>query len=345
LSDRAYRTTESFDQLIESGGQVVLDLGKLTSVSSVYGIAQTVDDTLDKIEHDRQNPAEGVKTGFADLDKRLMSLRPGGLYVLAARPGAGKTSFALSMVENVAQENGVLFFSLEVDRLDLVKKLLSASARLDFRAIETGMLEPAQQEQLYEASQRMKSWKLDLMDVSDLTVNTLRSIVKRRMLESHGGLKLVVLDYLQLLNGSRPDMNEYEKVSELSRVLKVLAREMRIPVVALSQMSRDSEKGTGGAPREPRLSDLRGSGTIEQDADAVIFIHRVDQGDGSRRDMKIIVAKNRFGPTGGAPMHFFPATMRFEPAAELTHDPEEAENHQSRMDRLNGQPGGDEDVF
>jgi len=348
LADKAYRTPDSFDRLIEDSSQIVLDLGRLTTTTTVYGIAQTVDDTLDRIEYDRQNPEQGVKTGIPELDKKLVALRPGGLYVLAARPGAGKTSFALAVVSNIAgggNPQGVLFFSLEVDRVDLVKKLLSAESRLDFRSVETGMLEPHQQEQLIEASQRLKNWKAELMDVSDLTVNALRSIVKRRMLESKGGLKLVVIDYLQLLSGSRPDMNEYEKVSEISRVLKILARELRIPVVALSQMSRDSEKGTGGTPREPRLSDLRGSGTIEQDADSVIFIHRVDQGDGARREMKIIIAKNRFGPIGGCPMHFFPATMRFEPAAEAIYDPEEAEAQMSRNDRLQGQPGADEDVF
>ena len=289
---------------------------------------------------------------IADLGKKLMALRPGGLYVLAARPGAGKTSFALSLVSHIAGQadnpTGVLFFSLEVDRVDLVKKLLSARANLDFRAIETGLLEPHQQELLIGASQELKSWNLDLMDVSDLNVLALRSIVKRRMLETNGQLKMIVLDYLQLLNGSRPDLSEYEKVSEISRVLKVLAREMRIPVVALSQMSRDSEKGVNSAPREPRLSDLRGSGTIEQDADAVIFIHRVDQGDEARRHMKIVIAKNRFGPTGHTNMHFFPATMRFEQAAEDYHAPDDEDGgpqRPARHDRLQSLPSEGEDVF
>lgn len=349
LADKAYRTPDSFDQLLESGGQTVLELGKMTQTTTVYSIASTVDATLDKIEYDRQHPNEGVKTGIADLDHRLMALRPGGLYVLAARPGAGKTSLALNIVGNVAghaqSPQGVLFFSLEVDRVDLVKKLLSAEARLDFKSIESGLLEEAQQQQLYESSQKLKGWNLDLMDVSDLTVLSLRSIVKRRMLESDGNLKLVVIDYLQLLSGSRADMNEYEKVSEISRILKTLARELRIPVVALSQMSRDSEKGVNSTPREPRLSDLRGSGSIEQDADAVIFIHRMDQNNDSRRDMKIIIAKNRFGPTGHAFMHFFPAIMRFEQAAEPFHDGEEAEERVTRHERLQTQPADNEDPF
>jgi replicative DNA helicase len=349
LADRAYRTPDSFDQLLEGSSQTVLELGRMTQLATVHSISSTVDATLDKIEYDRQHPNEGVKTGIADLDHKLMALRPGGLYVLAARPGAGKTSLALNIVGNVAghQESpsGVLFFSLEVDRVDLVKKLLSAQAKLDFKNIESGLLEPPQQEQLYQASQELKNWQLDLMDVSDLTVNSLRSIVKRRMLESKGALKLVVIDYLQLLNGSRPDMNEYEKVSEISRILKTLARELRIPVMALSQMSRDSEKGVNSTPREPRLSDLRGSGSIEQDADAVIFIHRMDQNNDTQRDMKIIIAKNRFGPTGHAFMHFRPAIMRFEQAAEPFHDSEEAEERASRHERLQTQPANNEDPF
>jgi replicative DNA helicase len=195
------------------------------------------------------------------------------------------------------------------------------------------------------------------MDVSDLNVTGLRSIVKRRMLESDGKLKLVVVDYLQLLGGGRADMNEYEKVSEISRVLKVLARELRIPVLALSQMSRDSEKGATSTPREPRLSDLRGSGTIEQDADAVLFIHRVDQqGDGQDqpcRKMKVIIAKNRFGPTGWTPMHFFPAKMAFTQAPREEYvEPEDeapmaarANGRPPRRDKIESAPKDDEDLF
>ncbi len=349
LTDKAYRTPDEFPDLIDQGGQAMLDLGRMTQSSMVYSLGTVVDETLDSIAHRATNPDEGVKTGIADLDDKLVALRPGGLYVLAARPGAGKTSLALNLVGNIARRpelaQGVLFFSLEVDRIDLVKKLLSAQARLDFKSIETGLLEPPQQEQLYQSSQELKNWQLDLMDVSDLTVNVLRSIVRRRMLESNGALKLVVIDYLQLLSGTRPDMNEYEKVSEISRVLKTLAREMRIPVVALSQMSRDSEKGANSTPREPRLSDLRGSGSIEQDADAVIFIHRVDQNNDARRDMKIIIAKNRFGPTGHAFMHFFPAFMRFEQAAEPFHDGEDGDERVSRHERLQTQPADNEDPF
>ena len=175
--------------------------------------------------------------------------------------------------------------------------------------------------------------------------------MKRRKLEC-GDLDLVVLDYLQLLNASRPDMNEYEKVSEISRVLKIIAREMKIPVLALSQMSRDAEKGASAISRPPRLSDLRGSGSIEQDADAVIFMHRVDAGDGQKtegapngaRRIQVIVAKNRFGPQGIIDMQFIPATMRFGMAVPGEDEvPEEV--RADRRARALSPPSTDEDVF
>lgn len=355
LCEKAYRTPETFSQLLDEGSQAVLDLGRFNRSATVHGIATVVDETLDDIQAHINNPEVGVKTGIAEVDDKLMSLRPGGLYVLAARPGVGKTSLALKIVANIAghseDKNGVLFFSLEVDRKDLVKKLLSAEASVEFKALENGSLDSHEMERLAETAKMFKGWLLDLMDVSDMTVQGLRSIVKRRMLETNGQLKLVVLDYLQLLNSARAEANEYEKVSEISRVLKVMARELRIPVVALSQMSRESEKGASTTPREPRLSDLRGSGSIEQDADAVLFIHRVDAGEGSKNDecrrIKVIVAKNRFGPTGSASMNFFPAKMRFEMVApEPSEDGEEdATYHQDRRARRESTPQKEEDLF
>ncbi len=358
LCDKAYRTPDNFTQLIDEGGQAVLDLGRFNKSSTVHGIANVVDETLDDIQAHINNPEVGIKTGIEDVDEKLMSLRPGGLYVLAARPGVGKTSLALKIVSNIVghsvDKNGVLFFSLEVDRKDLVKKLLSAEARVEFKSLENGTLDSAEMERLAETAKDFKEWPLDLMDVSDLTVQSLRSIVKRRMLETNGQLKLVVLDYLQLLNSARADANEYEKISEISRVLKVMARELRVPVIALSQMSRESEKGVSSAPREPRLSDLRGSGSIEQDADAVIFIHRTDHGDAGGapgsgeecRNIKVVVAKNRFGPTGSALMHFFPAKMRFEMAArEISEEDAEVEYHTQKRARRDAPPQQDEDLF
>lgn len=361
LGERAHRTTDAFADLLDAGSQLVLDLSRMGEVGSqVHDVESVVNQTLELIEASREGLTNGVETGYEPLDQCLMSLRPGGLYVLAARPGVGKTSFALSIIQNICSQaehpRGALLFSLEVDRHDLVKKLLCGYARIDFSRMERGLVDGPELEALADAAEDIKRWKLDLMDASDLTVQALRSLVKRHVLERKGDLGVVVIDYLQLLQSARADFNEYEKISEISRTLKILAKEMKLPVLALSQMSRDSER-TVGKPREPRLSDLRGSGSIEQDADAVIFLHRVDENDDDGsvhegRDVKLIVAKNRFGPQSYMALKFFPARQSFKvvPREEMQRsDQSEVDSRPSRpaakAARQAQAPSEDEDMF
>ena len=361
ITDQAFRTPETAGHLLDQAGRAMLELGKGSESAAIHTIGDTVDRTMERIQESISNPDAGIKTGIVDLDKLLMALRPGGLYVLAARPGVGKTSFALKVVSSICADSEhrhrALFVSLEVDRVDLLKKLFSAEAGISFERLERGqLLEPHELETLAETGKRLGEWPLDLMDVSDLTVHALRSAVKRRALDQDAGCSILFIDYLQLLKESKRDMTEYEKVTEISRVLKVMARELGIPVVALSQMSRDSEKGAGEKSRPPKLSDLRGSGSIEQDADAVIFMHRVDAGDGqkqeggpdSARRIEIIVAKNRFGPQGKCAMNFYPEKMRFAPAAPEAREQDEdtvAPGQPSRRERLVATPGAAEDLF
>ncbi len=356
--DEAHVTPVGFSELVTSAGQVVLDLARLDNSASVHGMDTVAGETLEAIVERRDQPNTGVLTGMADIDARLMSLRPGGLYVLAARPGVGKTSLALRIVQGIVSrpeaDQRVLFFSLEVDRRDLVKKLIAAYGKLPFKDLDMGTLPEDQWARLEETLAIVRNWPMEMMDVGDLTVHQLRSVVKRRQLETQNGLKLIVIDYLQLLQGSTREQEEYAKISEISRVLKMLSREANVPVLALSQMSRDSEKGS--APREPRLSDLRGSGSIEQDADAVLFIHRVDnedrEGEDAYRTIKIKLAKNRFGPTGDTMMRFFPAKLSFEQAAPEDDPNGEGEEggrvgaaHASRGERLKQGPVASEDLF
>lgn len=356
ITDQAQLTTDDFSSLIDKAGQAVLDLGRLDRTAVVHEMSSTADDTLNAIRDQMANPNQGVKTGMEDIDAKLSALRPGGLYVLAARPGVGKTSLALRMVQGIVSHpetpHRVLFFSLEVDRRDLVKKLIAAVGKVDFKGLDQGTLDEHEYLRVEQTIRDIRDWPMEMMDVADLTVHALRSVVKRRMLETNNALKLIVIDYLQLIQGSRADQEEYAKIVEITRVLKVLAMEQHIPVLALSQMSRDSEKAT--VPREPRLSDLRGSGSIEQDADAVLFIHRTDsedrEGPDAYRSIKVIIAKNRFGPTGQTLMRFFPAKMSFEQAA--AEEDEEgagggrvASAHSSRGERLKQRPGATEDLF
>lgn len=330
LTDHAVLTTDSFGKMIDSAGSAVLQLARQETSMTVQGIEDVWKDTIDHIQERMTNRMPGILTGMEDIDRKMISLRPGGLYIFAARPGVGKTSLALKIAGNIAGHpgtpHGVLFFSLEVANMDLLKKLLCAEGRLDFAKLDRCELGQDEMELLMETASRIKRWPFDMVDIADLTASKLRSLVKRRQLEHPERTRIVFIDYLQLLQGSRADMSEYEKISEITRGLKLMAREMGVPVVALSQLSRNSESGT--APREPRLSDLRGSGSIEQDADAVLFIHR-EGGDDHARRIKLLLEKNRFGPTGQSWLMFHPANMRFEqiaaPNQEESPDAQEAE--------------------
>ncbi|NRA39168.1 MAG: AAA family ATPase [Planctomycetes bacterium] len=335
LADKAYMTGDNFSDLLAESSQVVLELGANDKTGAIMHVDTVVDQTLELIGEAFNDPSVGIKTGFHDIDEVLMSLRPGGLYIMAARPGVGKTSFALNVVENIATSgegnDGVLFFSLEVDATDLIKKLISSRAQVSFKKMEMGSCNEEEFQALCDAGNEISQWNLDLMDISDLNIAQLRSHSRRHQLESQGALKCIVIDYLQLLQASRPTMSEYEKVSEISRTLKILAKEIKVPIIALSQVNRESDKNAG-KPRPPRLSDLRGSGSIEQDADAVIFLHnntdpeeeeqqqQSAQAKTTQRDMQVIVAKNRFGPTASVDMFFFPESQRFKQVAFADED-------------------------
>jgi replicative DNA helicase len=197
---------------------------------------------------------------------------------------------------------------------------------------------------VHDAAQTIRTWPLDIMDIADLTIGQLRSQVKRLQLERQGRLRLIVIDYLQLLNPTRSDMSEYEKVSEISRTLKIIAKECHLPVVALSQLSRESEKGT--KPGEPRLSHLRGSGSIEQDADAVIFLHNEEEGErSSERKMKVIIAKNRFGPQASVQMMFYAARQRFVQVRSDEGPQQERVGSAAELIQRATASGDDEDMF
>jgi len=350
---QSVRGTDATPTILDRLGGALADLSRDVGGVDLHGIV----DVGQELEHDADQETDRagtITTGMPGLDGIYETMRPGGLYVLAARPGAGKTSFALSIADHLirhhVEAHGV-FFSLEVDRKDLLRKMIGLRTRKPFREIERATATTIRN----LVTEFGIESRFDICDRPEITINTLRALLTRLRFE-RAQIGYVMIDYLQLISPSRDGMSEYERISEVSRALKILGREMRCPVIALSQMSRDSEKGVQSKSREPRLSDLRGSGSIEQDADAVIFLHHASSTTGiddrEIRQIKVIAAKNRFGPVGHCWMDFDPRMMLFSPGREPAGD-EDASPLSARIGsiqhergpRLRAAPSASEDLF
>lgn len=260
--------------------------------------------------------AHGVPTGYPSLDRLLLGLREGQLIILGARPAVGKTSFALNLALNAAAEGYTVgFFSLEMSGKEIAQRLICAHAAVSISDFRTGRIEPTQWANINEATQELSKLDILIDDTPGTTITEIRAKARRML---HNKEKaLIILDYLQLVSppaGRRAESRAVE-VAEMSRALKILAKDLGVPVVSLSQLSRAVESRTG---KRPQLSDLRESGSIEQDADIVIFLDRsTDEQEASRDDRpdmgvtRVIVAKNRSGPTGDVDLAFVPASTKF----------------------------------
>lgn len=260
--------------------------------------------------------AHGVSTGYPSLDRLLLGLREGQLVILGARPAVGKTSFALNLALNAAADGYTVgFFSLEMSGKEIAQRLICAHAAVSISDFRTGRIEPAQWANITEATQELAKLDILIDDTPGTTVTEIRAKARRML---HNKEKsVIILDYLQLVSppAGRRAENRSVEVSEMSRALKILAKELGVPVIALSQLSRAVESRTG---KRPQLSDLRESGSIEQDADIVLFLDRSsDEQEAARDDRpdlgvtRVIVAKNRSGPIGDVDLAFVPASTKF----------------------------------
>jgi replicative DNA helicase len=255
----------------------------------------------------------GVPSGFVDLDGLTSGFQSAELVVVAARPSMGKTAFCLNIAANAAAEgNGVAVFSLEMSKESLVQRMLTATARVDSHRVRQGTLRDSDFTQLARAAGLLQTYQVWIDDTPSITLLEMRS--KARRLKIDNDLKLIIVDYLQLMRSPEYSENRVQEISDISRSLKALARELEVPVIALSQLSRASEQR--GGERKPILSDLRDSGAIEQDADLVIFIHRpeyYDREDETKRGLaEVMLAKNRNGPTGDVQLKFTREYTRFD---------------------------------
>lgn len=264
----------------------------------------------------------GLATHYIEFDRMTSGLQPSELIIIAARPSMGKTAWAINIAENAAVQDGkvVGVFSLEMSKEALLRRMLASQSMVNMRHIQTGFLTRDDRDKLTSGLERLAEAKMFIDDTPGISLAEMRAKA-RRLKQQHGGLDLIVIDYLQLMTGgagsnSKRFENRNQEVSAISRGLKALAKEMKVPVVALSQLSRASEQRAGD--KKPMLSDLRESGSIEQDADVVAFIHREsyynrdEENDEDKNKAEIIIAKQRNGPTGVVHLMYMPEFTRFE---------------------------------
>ncbi len=317
----AYDEAVPVEDLMDRAEKLIFEIAQKKSQQSFMGMKQLVNETFEFISQLTNNPGftTGVPTGFRDLDEMTTGLQPGSLNVIAARPSMGKTAFALSIAQNVAirQNKTVAVFSLEMPAAQLVLRMLCSEARVDMNRVRQGSLNERDFERLVNAAAKLTEAPLYIDDVSELNISELRS--KSRRLMAEHDLSLIVIDYMQLMSGSGTSRgggeNRQQEISTISRGLKSLARELNIPVIVLSQLSRQVEARPN---HRPMLSDLRESGAIEQDADLVAFIYRdeyYDKASEKQGIAEIIIGKQRNGPVGTAELQFHSQHVRFNDLA------------------------------
>ena len=310
---KGYEGTTQTDELLEYAEREIFRLaqGHLGGAfAPVHSILQESIEIVDRL-YSRQEKITGVPTGFTDLDNLLAGLQASDLIIVAGRPSMGKTSLALGIAEQAAlHANAVVgIFSLEMSRAQLVLRMLSSQAHLDSHAVRTGQLKGPDWEALTGAASQLQDAKIFIDDSGNLSVQQMRG--KARRLKAEHGLDLLIVDYLQLMEGRSTAESRQQEISDISRALKGLAKELDIPVVALSQLSRAVENRK---PPIPVLADLRESGAIEQDADVVMFIYREEVYDPDTDEKgiaKIFVRKHRNGPIGEVPLQFHDSYAKF----------------------------------
>ena len=302
IANTCYAGKEPLEQILASTEKSVFDLLQSRSSGEFVPIRQVALNVLEKIEaaSKTQGTVTGIPTGFIDLDYKTSGMQPSDFVLIAARPSMGKTAFVLNLVDHVAVRKGLpcMIFSLEMSKEQLVNRMLAMESNVDSQKLRTGNLTDSDWDAIVEGIGVIGNSKLVIDDTPGISITELRSKCRKMKLEQ--GLSMIIIDYLQLMSGSGGKSSEsrQQEISEISRSLKALAREMNAPVVALSQLSRACETRTD---HRPMLSDLRESGAIEQDADVVMFLYRDDYYN-KDTDMpniaEVIIAKQRNGPIG-----------------------------------------------
>lgn len=319
IATSAYDTAAEIGELVGRAEKSLFEVSDKTTKYDYVALEDLLVDAYDRIEelHRNKGALRGLKTGFHDLDKMTAGFQKGDLIIIGARPAMGKTTFAQNLAYNVATRNGtgkgVLFYSMEMANNEIVDRMISDIAGVNAWRIRTGNLDDDDFARIGDALAEMSEISLFIDDTSSMNILEIRNKTRRAVHDHH--ISMVIVDYLQLLQGSdRYAGNRVQEVTEISRGLKQMARELEIPVIALAQLSRGV---TGRDDPRPVLSDLRESGSIEQDADMVMFLHRPDYYKQNNDDFvptnitELIIAKHRHGPVGKVELYFHPELLRF----------------------------------
>ena len=318
-----YSEDQEVSSVLDKAESMLFAVSQRTSTQDFVSIEQVLNEYYERIENIQHNPGAvaGVPTGFHDMDEVTGGLQPSDMIILAARPGTGKTSLALGIAHNAAMRGKhVGVFSLEMGREQLVQRLLAVETGVDSQRLRLGYLTDDDWVLVSDAIGRLASMPIYIDDSAGLSVSELRA--KARRLKAEVGVDMLIIDYLQLMQGTnRKDGNRVQEVGEISRNVKLMARELNIPVLACAQLSRAVESRT---KHVPMLSDLRESGSLEQDADMVMFIHRdemYDEESEKKGIAEIHIAKHRNGPLAVIPLRFWNSTTKFTDLEVYRNDP------------------------
>ena len=321
IAGMAYEASDDITDVMDKSEKMILEVAARQNSGSFVPIKEILMDTFSKIEklYETKGGITGLPSGFKDLDKLTSGLQPSDLILVAARPSMGKTAFTLNIAQHVAvhENKSVAFFSLEMSKEQLVQRMLCSEGGIDSQRLRVGELEENDWEKLINAADRLSRAPIYIDDTAGITVMELRS--KARRLKAEHDLQLIVIDYLQLMQGrsSKNSDNRQQEISEISRSLKALARELNVPVIALSQLSRSVESRQ---VKKPMLSDLRESGSLEQDADIVMFLYREDYYDKDtehKNQTEVIIAKHRNGPVDTVNLYFQKEYTKFR---DMVHE-------------------------
>lgn len=313
ISRLAYENAHESKELLDEAERRIFEVARMDKDGDAQSIANILQVTFEKIDNlrSREGRITGLGTGYYDFDDMTGGLQGGELLILAARPSMGKTSFALNLVERVASlGHGTAFFSLEMSSQQVIQNMLCCRSQIDGQAMRQGRITDQQYRRLQEEAERLYEADIFVDDSPGLSITQMRAKA-RRMKQKHN-IEMIVVDYLQLMTAGGRVESRQQEISTISRGLKGISRELNVPVIALSQLNRDVENRDD---HKPRMSDLRESGAIEQDADVIMLLHREEYFKPTEENAglaQLIIAKQRNGPTGEVTLRFFRQFMRFE---------------------------------